>query len=106
MTIFISGPMHGLPDFNYPMFHKAGDYLKAQGKQFLSPAHGRFGHPRTPPAQGHRPLAHDIRHTLKQLLLCDSILMLPNWRDEDDSWLQRDLANNLNMPIEYWKPQS
>ena len=100
---FISGPMLGLPDFNYPAFHKAGEYLKSRGERFLSPAHGRFGHPRPAPTpEEARPWEYYMRESIKQLVLCDRILMLPGWSNSEGSRIERDLANTLRISIEYW----
>lgn len=37
-VIYISGPMTGLPEFNYPAFHDAKRDLEAAGYTVLSPA--------------------------------------------------------------------
>ena len=36
--IYISGPMSGLPDFNYPAFGAAAQWLENQGWEPVSPA--------------------------------------------------------------------
>lgn len=101
---FISGPMSGYEDFNYPMFHEAGAYLKEHGHRFLSPAHGRFGHPRQPPEPHEaKPWEYYMRESLKQLLFCDHILMLPGWEKSRGACIEKELAKNLGMPIEYWR---
>lgn len=37
MKYYISGPMTGLPDFNFPAFQAASDFLTAQGFEVASP---------------------------------------------------------------------
>lgn len=104
MTIFISGPMTGHVDFNYPAFHEAGAYLKEHGHRFLSPAHGRFGHPRTAPAPDEaKPWESYMRESLKQMLYCDRILMLPGWENSRGATIEKELAETLGMTIEHWK---
>lgn len=38
MTIYISGPMSGLPEYNRPAFHKKEAELRAHGCRVLNPA--------------------------------------------------------------------
>lgn len=38
MKLYISGPMTGIADFNYPAFHAAKKLLQARGYDVISPA--------------------------------------------------------------------
>lgn len=102
MTIFISGPMTGHAEFNYPAFHRVGEELKKNEFKFLSPAHGRFGHPYQPPnPDEEHPWEEYMRSSLKKLLLCDSIYMLSGWEDSRGAILEHHIAKQLNMTIHY-----
>lgn len=102
MTIFISGPMSGHKDFNYPAFHRAGEELKKNEIKFYSPVHGRFGHPRPAPTQETaKPWEYYMRQSLKQLLLCDSIYMLAGWEESHGARLENGIATTLGMTIYY-----
>lgn len=37
-TLYIAGPMSGLPDHNYPAFHDAASVLTKAGYSILNPA--------------------------------------------------------------------
>lgn len=38
MKVYISGPMTGLPEFNYPAFFAAAEALEARGYETINPA--------------------------------------------------------------------
>lgn len=38
LTYYIAGPMSGIPQFNFPLFHSAAKQLRAQGFKIVSPA--------------------------------------------------------------------
>jgi len=101
--IFISGPMTGHKDFNYPLFHEVGRKLKDKKKLFYSPAHHWTGKELEPPKpEEAKSWDYYMRRSLKMLLDCDHILMLPGWQESEGAWLERDLAKNLGMKITYY----
>lgn len=38
MRIYLAGPMRGIPDFNFPAFHKTAAWLREQGHTVFNPA--------------------------------------------------------------------
>ena len=101
--IFISGPMTGHEDFNYPLFHEVGRKLKAQGADFCSPAHHWTGRELAPPKpEDAESWEYYMRESLKMLLDCDHILMLPGWEESRGAKIERELAAILDMQIDYW----
>lgn len=36
--VYIAGPMTGLPEFNYPTFFAAEEYLRSHGAKVMNPA--------------------------------------------------------------------
>lgn len=101
--IFISGPMTGHKDFNYPAFHAVGDFLKSKGIAFRSPAHNLEGEPIDPPKpEEARSWHYYIRESVKLLMDCDSILMLPGWPNSKGAWIEYQIASTLKMPARHW----
>lgn len=43
MTTYIAGPMSGIPDFNYPMFHRVAKHLRDRGVDVRNPAENDGG---------------------------------------------------------------
>ena len=92
MLIYLSGPMRGLPEFNYPAFNAAAAHLRAQGYAVLDPAEtagGEIGLPRG------AYLGLDIAY----VQAADAVAVLPGWRASEGALLEVHLAHVLGKPI-------
>lgn len=89
MVVYISGPMTGLPEYNYPAFIKAKKMLEEKGYVVLSPHEA----PKSESWEGY------MRHDLK--LVCDShvICMLPGWKKSRGALLEKLVADNLGLDV-------
>ncbi len=90
-TIYVAGPMTGLPDFNYPAFNAAAATLRAQGHTVLNPAENPV--PACGTWQGY------MRMALAQLVQCECIVLLPGWADSKGALIERKLAQVLGMDV-------
>ena len=91
MIIYISGPMTGLPEFNFPAFHAAAAQLRSLGYQVINPA--EFG-------EGEGKTWHDyMRKDIKALMDCTHVATLPGWENSKGASLEVHLATWLEMPI-------
>jgi hypothetical protein len=84
--LYISGPMGGLPGFNYPAFNFAAKRLRDLGYNVLNPAehfNGDTGRNR------HEYLALDVIHLIAK---CRSIVFLPGWLESDGAKLEAQIA--------------
>lgn len=90
-TIYVAGPMTGLPDFNYAAFNAAAATLRAQGHTVLNPAENPV--PACGTWQGY------MRMALAQLVQCECIVMLPGWADSKGALIERKLAQVLHMEV-------
>lgn len=103
MTTFISGPMTGYEDFNYPLFHEVARKLAERGELFYSPAHHPvMGYELEPPEpEEAMSWEYYMRESLKMLLKCDLVLILPGWEESRGASIERDVAVTLKMQIDY-----
>ena len=92
-TVYLSGPMTGLPEFNYPAFHNAAQRWREAGWTVLSPAELDIqeGEALT--------WAEYLRRDLRLLLDCDAIAMLPGWEDSKGAALERHVAATLGLAV-------
>lgn len=91
MRIYLSGPMTGLPEFNFPAFHAAAANLRAQGFEVVSPAE----------------IVPDLttswekcmRADIKALCDCDAIALLPGWEKSKGAHLELHIGHRLGLGV-------
>lgn len=90
--IYLSGPMTGIPDYNFPAFNAAADKLRDQGYSVANPADN-----------GGIDLSWEgnMRNALRMLLECDEIAMLPNWEHSRGALMEFHIAATLGMKVRY-----
>lgn len=91
MRIYVSGPMSGVKDMNFPAFNDAAAKLRALGHEVVNPA--ELGE-------------HDdwqwsdyLKRDIVELLKCEVILMLPNWADSRGASLEKYVAEKLGLRV-------
>lgn len=89
--IYISGPMTGIKDHNFPAFNATSDRLRALGFRVENPADkGKI--------DGWE--WHDyLRYDIGKLIKCDGIFMLRGWRLSKGGSFEYEIAKNLQMII-------
>ena len=98
-TVYIAGPMTGLPEHNYPAFNAAADHYRAQGHTVHNPAEN------TPTVRIDTMTWTDwVRLGIAQLVQCDTIVMLDGWSRSNGACLEIHIARSLNMRIRYQDP--
>lgn len=100
---YISGPMSGLPEFNYPAFEEAAVRLRSMGLVVESP-HENF-----------RGVSEDVRKNLTyrdymvkaigQMLLCNKIVLLPGWSKSPGARTELGLAHSCGHSIYYYRKE-
>lgn len=91
-TIYLSGPMTGYPDFNYPAFDYAAAKLRALGYNVLNPAEDFAG-------DTELDYEEYIRKDIKHVLTADLLVMLDGWEGSAGSHLEVAVAVGIGMPV-------
>jgi len=90
--IYLSGPMTGLPDYNYPAFRSAAETLRGYGQQVFDPSEA---------FEGRTDLPKEVymRKDLEELLRADVVALLPGWQNSSGAQLEVEVAKQCGIPI-------
>jgi len=100
-TLYIAGPMSGLPEFNYPAFFAAEKRLREAGYPVLNPARRE--------ARDDWTWIDYMRPAIRDVSNCDGIALLPGWERSKGARVERFIAQNLDLPamdVEIWIAES
>lgn len=89
--IYISGPMTGIEDFNFPAFHAAAVALRGMGYVVSSPAEVNPDTTMT--------WEQCLRADIKALCDCDVIALLPGWENSKGAHLEVHVAHRLGIRV-------
>ena len=89
MKVYISGPMTGIPHFNYPLFHAAASAIERHGDVALNPA--------SQPIQPGQTRARYLRKDLLLLAEADAITFLPDWEHSPGAKLECAIAQQIGL---------
>lgn len=104
MKVYISGPMTGYPEMNFPAFEEATKRLREAGHTVLSPHEVML--PEYP--TGYKPITKEektamwvafMRADIKELLDADIIATLTGWEESKGARIEVDLGKSLGMEI-------
>ena len=93
MTVrtYLAGPMTGLPNLNFPLFHAEAARLRQEGHQVINPAEIN-----TDPAMAWETC---MRADIAQLVTCQAIALLPGWQKSRGATLEHHIATQLGMQV-------
>jgi hypothetical protein len=111
--VYLAGPMRGIPEFNFPAFHRYAAILREQGYFVFSPAekdnerHGTdisagnaSGCEQVAAAQHGFNLREALFDDLRFITLeADAIAMMPGWQNSKGARAERATAEALNLEI-------
>lgn len=89
---YVSGPMTGYPDFNFPAFADAARRLRDAGHSVYSP-HECFNGSQT------MAYADYIREDVRLVCLSRAVVVLPGWEHSKGANLEVHLAHTLGIPV-------
>ena len=92
MRIYVSGPMTGHPELNFPAFHAKAKELRAQGFDVCNPA----DHDEVP----NQSWAFYLRKDIRLLMDCQALHLLPGWASSRGARLEHHIARELGMQID------
>lgn len=87
--VYLSGPMTGIPDNNFPAFHEWAARLRAQGFDVVSPAEIQEA--------GTWELC--LRADIREMTTCEAIALMPGWENSRGAQLELHLAHRLGMEV-------
>lgn len=89
--IYISGPMTGMPELNFPAFHAEAARLRAIGYDVVNPAELNPD----PAMSWHECMRRD----LAALLNCDTLALLEGWQKSAGAHLEMHVAHRGGIEI-------
>lgn len=104
MRVYVAGPMSGYPEHNFPLFDKVTNWLRALNPDdwtVISPAElTRQDEVMTGVPAGKQDWRYYMELDIRELLLCDGIVMLPGWRASRGATLEYQVACGLGLAID------
>jgi hypothetical protein len=94
--VYLSGPMTGIANWNFPQFNKAAQELRARGDMVSNPA--EYG---ADPALS---WAACLKRDIKDLVDCDILYQLPGWEHSRGARLEYEIARGLGLEIRTYDP--
>lgn len=93
--VYLSGPMTGMPDLNFPEFHRAARILRHPTYQMVVVNPAEIN-PDTVMAW-----EDCMRADIKALCDCDAIVLLEGWEKSKGAHLELQIAHRLGLEIQF-----
>lgn len=96
--LYVAGPMTGLPEYNYPAYHRAEQTLTAAGFVVLNPARNQ---PVPRDASKGVTWSDYMRASLGQLAAADGVAVLDGWAASRGAALEVHIASQLGLLVDH-----
>lgn len=100
-TYYLSGPMSGYPEYNFPAFEEAAFVLRAHGVKVASPH--EIDHGETEENRGKLPYETYMEAAIDMLNgQCQGIILLPGWPQSTGARRELVAALEVDMPVYFY----
>ena len=98
-TIYLSGPMRGIPQFNFPAFYEAQANFEAEHWTVFNPADGGWGggDPETGTGVTDDEVRAWLREDIQWIARADAVALLPGWEDSEGAQFEVAIAHRLGL---------
>jgi hypothetical protein len=96
MRLYLSGPMTGKKDFNYPAFREAASHLRSKGYDVFDPSELFDG-------DSSLPKYVYMKEDIRGLLDSDVLVLLDGWENSLGVRVEMDVAVACDIPIKEFK---
>lgn len=93
MKIYISGPMTGIKNLNYPVFNETEDILTRMGYEVFNPA--------KIPGDDTWTWQDYMKECIREIPDCTHILLLRGWEKSEGANVEYSIAKTLGLTIMY-----
>jgi len=98
-TFYLSGPMQGYHEFNFPAFTKAAQELRDAGLTIVSPNELKLPEGTVATGEGLEFLANDFAVMAAK---CQGIILLRGWPASKGARAELEIALTLKWPVYYY----
>lgn len=101
---YLAGPMSGIPQWNFPMFDRVRDEMRAEGHEVISPADldREIGFDPSMMEVTKEFLDEAMRRDIDAIMRVDAMVMLPRWKESTGAKAEYALARWRHIPVFRW----
>lgn len=91
-TLYLAGKMTGEPEMGFPLFNATAAKLRSEGFNVINPAETDGG-------STDKSWNYYMRKDIAQMMQCDAVVALHNWKDSKGAKIEIQLAHDLGIPV-------